>query len=795
MNWPYLKKGEHELKLHIALLSNVYCPTSNVYCPTSTVHLTICSIVDRDLQTGTLDTKRFPGVGKVLQPRQKSVPLRLILVVPLIVQNLTAVALTGYFSVQNGQRAINQLVTELQSEISDRVAQHLDTYLTNPNQVNQMNLRAIELGLVDLKNLPQLGQYFCSQMQVNPNFSYINFASPIGEYMGIERTKTGEILLNETLKSDLKKLSVYEVDRQGNRTKPQKLSRDPADLEIESWYSDTVKAKRPMWSQIYQWGDQPNILSISSSYPVYDAKKRLLGAIGIDLTLSQIDRFLRELKIGSSGRTFILERDGNLVASSSQQPSDKVVKGKAQRLSAFQSQDAIIRSTTQILIQRFGSLKSIQGGQQFTIDVNGQKTFLKVDVWQDSLGLDWLTVVAVPESDFTEQINENARITFLLCVVASAIATLLGIATSHWIERSIRHLNQASQSVSDGQYEPIAEPGIRELGTLTRSFNRMTEQLKTSFETLEKTNAELEDRVDERTERLSSTLYSLQKAQAQMIQTEKMSSLGQMVAGVAHEINNPVSFIYGNLTYANEYIYELLTILQLYQKHYPNPANEIQEQLIDSDFEFIVEDLRRLFKSMQDGAERIQAIVLSLRNFSRLDESQIKVVNLHEGLESTLLLLQHRLKTTVSRSKIEVIKEYGDLPKVECYPGHLNQVFMSILNNAIDALEESMTQLKAVRETSFDAFPPTIWICTEAINANWVMIRIWDNAVGMTPETLSKMFDPFFTTKPIGKGTGLGLSISYQIVVAQHNGSLSGRSELGKGTEFAIEIPTKQVRM
>ncbi|KAM3112493.1 cache domain-containing protein [Phormidesmis sp. 146-33] len=515
---------------------------------------------------------------------QKSVPLSLILVVPLIVQNLTAVVLTGYFSVQNGQKAINQLVTDLESEISDRVDQHLDTYLTSPNQVNQMNLRAIELGLVDLKNLPQLGQYFCEQMQVNPNFSYINFASSIGEFIGIERTTTGKLLLNETLKSDLKKLEVYEVDRQGNRTKLQKVSRDPADLEVEAWYTDTAKAKRPIWSQIYQWGDQPNILSISSSYPVYDVKKRLLGVIGIDLTLSQIDQFLRQLRIGSSGRTFILERDGNLVASSSQQPSYKVVKGEAQRLSAFQSQDPTIRSTTQSLIQRFGSLKSIQDEQQFSLDINGQKTFLKVSVWQDDLGLDWLIVVTVPESDFTEQINENAQITFLLCVVASAIATLLGAGTSRWIERSIRHLNQASQSVSDGHYEAIAEPGIRELGTLTRSFNRMTEQLKTSFETLEKTNAELEDRVDERTERLSSTLHSLQKAQAQMIQTEKMSSLGQMVAGVAHEINNPVCFIYGNLTYANEYIYELLTILQLYQKHYPNPNNEIQEQLLDSDF-------------------------------------------------------------------------------------------------------------------------------------------------------------------------------------------------------------------
>jgi len=304
---------------------------------------------------------------------------------------------------------------------------------------------------------------------------------------------------------------------------------------------------------------------------------------------------------------------------------------------------------------------------------------------------------------------------------------------------------------------------------------------------------------------LEQALLDLQNTQAQLIQTEKMSSLGQMIAGVAHEINNPVSFIYGNIEHASFYIESLMRLLQLYIKHYPQPDIEIQETIEEIDLDFVLADIPNLISSMKMGAERIRQIVLSLRNFSRYDQSEMKAVNIHEGIDSTLLILQNRLKAKADSPAIQVIKEYGDLPLVECYAGQLNQVFMNLISNAVDALEERQEEAKnhlVYRNNSSEpARKPCIWIRTEMktdelaeenASASKVRIRIIDNGPGMTEEVCQKLFDPFFTTKPVGKGTGLGLSISYQIVVENHGGQLTCVSEVGKETEFVIEIPLHQ---
>ena len=279
-----------------------------------------------------------------------------------------------------------------------------------------------------------------------------------------------------------------------------------------------------------------------------------------------------------------------------------------------------------------------------------------------------------------------------------------------------------------------------------------------------------------RSQELQSALEQLQKTQSQLIQSEKMSSLGQMVAGIAHEINNPISFISGNLVHANQYTLDLLSLVRSYQEQYPQYVPAIEELKQTIELEFLIDDLPKLFASMQVGAQRIKDIVLSLRNFSRLDEADMKCVNLHEGIDSTLLILQHRLNAT--HQPIQIIKEYGNLPKVECYPGKLNQVFMHILANAIDASHTAFVK-------------PIIRICTE-ITLNKVRIKIIDNGQGIRKDIIARIFDPFFTTKPVGRGTGLGLSISYQIVVENHKGAIACKSETGKGSEFTIEIPIHQ---
>ncbi|MGD1713233.1 ATP-binding protein [Dapis sp. BLCC M172] len=282
---------------------------------------------------------------------------------------------------------------------------------------------------------------------------------------------------------------------------------------------------------------------------------------------------------------------------------------------------------------------------------------------------------------------------------------------------------------------------------------------------------------------LEQTLEELKWTQTQMIHSEKMSSLGQMVAGVAHEINNPVNFIHGNIIYATDYTQDLLNLLQLYQNYYPHPHREIEEEIEAIELNFLQEDMKKVLKSMEIGTERIIEIVKSLRNFSRLDEAEIQEVDLHEGIDSTLMILQNRFKAKPGFLGIEVIKEYGQLPSINCYAGQLNQVFMNIIGNAIDAIEDAQSKEQKKCDVG------CIQIKTQVIEDNWVKILIADNGGGMSEKVRCNLFEPFFTTKPIGKGTGLGLSISYQIIVEKHQGKLKCNSQIGKGTEFIITIP------
>ena len=325
-------------------------------------------------------------------------------------------------------------------------------------------------------------------------------------------------------------------------------------------------------------------------------------------------------------------------------------------------------------------------------------------------------------------------------------------------------------------------------------------------ERLARANRNLEltsQNLQEQTEQLKKALFDLQQAQVLLVQNEKMFSLGQMVAGIAHEINNPISFIQGNITYAKEYFGKILSLLQIYQQHYPEPVPEVQLAIEETELEFLYQDLPKLISSMETGARQINNIIYSLRNFSRLDEAEMKLVDIHEGIDNTLLILNNRLRSHSGKPKIQVIKEYGDLPLVECYAGKLNQVFMNIISNAIDALEDEPTQDAETQINSSKYlhchYPcsttnkqlPTIYIRTQVIENSWVRIQILDNGSGIPPSLHSRIFDPFFTTKPVGKGTGLGLSISRRVIL-EHGGSLKCNSAPQQGTEFIIEIPLQQ---
>ena len=381
-------------------------------------------------------------------------------------------------------------------------------------------------------------------------------------------------------------------------------------------------------------------------------------------------------------------------------------------------------------------------------------------------------------------------------VVSIAIAIILSILTSRAIALPIQSLTKVTQqSFKELNFNLQADIAAEdEIGTLTLSFNQLIATVKQLLKEQQEYSQRLELKVFERTEELNNkniqledTLGKLHSTQVQLVQNEKMSSLGNLVAGVAHEINNPIGFLNGSIKNAEDYVQDLLEHLELYQQYYPDAASPVQENALDIDLKFLIEDLPKLLTSMQGATDRIKSMSKSLRTFSRADTDRKVRASLHEGLDSTLLILKYRLKASEKRPAITVIRDYANLREIECFPGQLNQVFMNILANAIDVFDE-MAQTKSFAELQVNS--PKITISTEIIS-NQVQILIRDNGTGMTEDVKAKIFDYLFTTKAVGKGTGLGLAIARQIVVGKHEGSIAVDSTLGEGTEFTIQLPIK----
>jgi signal transduction histidine kinase/serine phosphatase RsbU (regulator of sigma subunit) len=667
------------------------------------------------------------------------VPLRTALIVSFVLPIFGTVGLVGYLSFRNGQKAVNNVAAQLRSEITNRIQEHVLIYLETPHLVNKLNANAIELGQVNLQEPRSVERHLWKEIQAF-SLSFTYFSTVDGKHFSAGRAADGTLVVSSRNTSTGGKLYQYSTNSQGERTKLKVFPN--YDPRIRPWYVAAVEAGKPVWSEIYPDFDTKE-LAVTAAQPLYDKSGRLRGVLGSDFYFSQVNEFLRSLKIGHSGQTFIIERDGMLVTTSTLNPVFIIKGNDTKRIKATESNNALISQTAKYLLEHFGNLSKVDSSQQLNFDINGAKQFLQVTPLRDNRGLDWLIVVVVPEADFMEQINANTRTTIGLCLVALVMATAIGILTSRWVIQPILRLNTAAKDIAQGEWDKTVEiERSDELGELAKSFNSMAGQLKDSFETLEAKNADLQ-------------------------RLDKLKD--EFLANTSHELRTPLNGMIG-----------------------------IAESMLDGATGQLSDTQKQNLLMIATSGHRLANLVNDILDFSQLRhkniELQLKPVGLREIAQVVLTLNQ----TLAGKKDLQLINSIPpDLPPAEADENRLQQILHNLVGNAIKFTPAGTVEVSAEvksQKSKVKSQKSPLPITNDPLSKQ-LAITVADTGIGISADKLDCIFESFeqadgSTAREYG-GTGLGLAVTKKLVEL-HGGSIKVESTVGQGSWFTFTLPISQ---